>query len=44
MPSESDVDLTARLVEAGHLLGIPVLDHIVIGDGTYVSMKESFLM
>jgi len=26
--------------EAGRMIGIPVLDHIIIGDGTYVSMKE----
>ena len=39
-PSEADIDSTRRLVEAGHLLGIPVIDHIIIGDGTYVSMKD----
>lgn len=38
-PSEADIDSTRRLVEAGNLLGIPVIDHIIIGDGTYVSMK-----
>lgn len=31
-PSAEDVRLTGRLVDAGHLLGIPVLDHLVIGD------------
>ena len=39
-PSAADIDSTRRLVEAGHLLGIPVIDHIIIGDGTYVSMKD----
>lgn len=29
-----------RVEEAGRVIGIPVLDHIIIGDGTYVSMKE----
>ena len=38
-PSQTDVDTTLRLMEAGNILGIPVLDHIVIGDGCYVSMK-----
>jgi DNA repair protein RadC len=32
--------LTQRLVEAGQLLGVDVLDHIVIGDGRYTSFKE----
>lgn len=39
-PSEADIDSTKRLVEAGRLLGIPVIDHIIIGDGRYVSMKS----
>ena len=39
-PSEDDLDLTGRLVKAGKLLGIPVLDSIVIGDGRYYSMRD----
>lgn len=39
-PSPSDLDLTRRLVWAGRILGIGVLDHIVIGDGVFFSMKE----
>lgn len=39
-PSREDRATTERLVEAGKLLGIPVLDHIIIGDGVYVSMKK----
>lgn len=42
-PSAQDIDVTHRLVEAGKLLGIEVLDHIVFGDGVYVSMKEESL-
>ena len=38
-PSREDVDVTKRLVEAGKLLGIEVLDHIIVGD-TYSSLKE----
>ncbi len=40
-PSADDVALTSRLVAAGELLGIPVLDHVVIGDGRYYSFKEA---
>lgn len=39
-PSEEDIDTTGRLVKAGDILGIRVLDHIIIGDGTFVSLKE----
>jgi DNA repair protein RadC len=28
------------LIEAGRLLGVPVLDHVVIGDGAFVSLRE----
>ena len=38
-PSKEDVDITARLVQAGRLIDIPVLDHIIIGDGTGRSMS-----
>jgi DNA repair protein RadC len=40
-PSQEDDALTARLRAAGDLLGIRVLDHIVIGDGCYVSFVDS---
>ncbi|MCR4398548.1 MAG: DNA repair protein RadC [Firmicutes bacterium] len=40
-PSPEDVDVTARLVEAGRILGIDVLDHVVVGEGRFVSMRES---
>ena len=45
-PSREDRTLTARLVEAGKLLGISVLDHIVIGDGTgkYFSFADEGLL
>ncbi len=43
-PSREDIDLTNRLVEAGKILGIEVLDHIIIGDGIFVSLKERMLM
>lgn len=39
-PSPEDVALTRQLVKAGHLLDIEVTDHIVIGKGKFVSLKE----
>ena len=39
-PSEEDQALTKRLVEAGNILGIRVLDHLIIGDGNYVSFAD----
>jgi len=39
-PSEEDIRLTARLAEAGTLIGIEVLDHIVLGHERYYSLKE----
>ncbi|WP_281251086.1 JAB domain-containing protein [Trichococcus palustris] len=37
--SEADLVMTARLTEAGELLGITVLDHIILGDDDFVSLK-----
>jgi DNA repair protein RadC len=39
-PSPEDLQLTRRLAEAGELVGIELLDHIVIGDNRFVSLKE----
>lgn len=39
-PSREDIELTQRLREAGELMGIRVLDHIVIGNGSYVSFSD----
>lgn len=43
-PSQEDVAITKRLQEVGDLIGIPVLDHLVIGDGRFISIKERGLM
>ena len=43
-PSRADLDLTKRLVESGDALGVRVLDHVVFGDGRYVSFAERGLM
>jgi len=39
-PSKEDIETTNRLVEAGKIMGIKVLDHIVVGDDKYTSLKE----
>lgn len=43
-PSHEDITITQRLVEAGKIMGINVLDHIIIGDGRYCSLKERALI
>jgi DNA repair protein RadC len=43
-PSQEDILLTRRLVQAGELLGIQVLDHIIIGDGDHFSFRDRGLM
>ncbi len=40
-PTLDDLEVTTRLVAAGEILGIGVLDHIVVGDGRYFSFKEA---
>ena len=44
VPSPEDIALTRKLIDAGLLLDIPVLDHIVLGYGCYVSFKERGLL
>lgn len=39
-PSREDIEVTRRLAECGKIIGIEMLDHIIIGDKKYVSMKE----
>lgn len=39
-PSKEDILITKRLKECGTLIGIEVLDHIIIGNETYISLKE----
>ncbi|WP_027092679.1 RadC family protein [Cohnella thermotolerans] len=40
-PSSEDIQLTRRLAEAGKLIGIELLDHLVIGDNRFISLKET---
>ena len=43
-PSEDDLEITKRLVEAGKILGIEVLDHIILTKDNFLSFKEKRLM
>ena len=39
-PSKEDINITIRLKECGKIMGIELLDHIIIGNNKYVSLKE----
>jgi DNA repair protein RadC len=40
-PSEDDLAITRRLSEAGEILGVPLLDHVIVGGNGYTSLKEN---
>jgi DNA repair protein RadC len=40
-PSPDDIDLTRRLIAAGVLMGIDVVDHLILGDARYWSLRET---
>jgi DNA repair protein RadC len=41
LPSRDDVDLTRRLVQAGEIMGIDVIDHVILADTRYFSFREA---
>lgn len=43
-PSRQDIELTGRLVEAGLIIGIEILDHVIIGDNKYISFRAEGLI
>jgi len=43
-PSQEDISVSKRLCQAGQMIGIEVLDHLIIGEGRWVSLKERGLM
>ena len=43
-PSRDDIELTRRLMHAGSIMGIDVLDHIILGEDCFLSMKEHGLL
>lgn len=43
-PSRDDIEITKRLIQAGSIIGIDVLDHVIIGHNRYFSLKEQGLL
>lgn len=43
-PSEADLSFTRRLVDAGEMMGIEVIDHIIVGEQSYYSLREQGMM
>lgn len=43
-PSSEDIDVTKRLIESGLIMGIEILDHVIIGDHKFISLKEKGYM
>jgi len=43
-PSPTDISLTRKLVEAGRILGIPVEDHVILGEERFISLRTEGLM
>ncbi len=39
-PSAEDIDVTKRIEEAGYIMGIELIDHVIIGDHQFISLKE----
>lgn len=44
VPSREDIDMTRQLMKASDLVGVPLTDHIIIGDNRYISLKERGLI
>ena len=40
-PSEEDIQVTKQLFEAGKIMGIDLIDHIIVGENKYASFKEA---
>ncbi len=43
-PSDADINVTSRLCKAGEILDVKIIDHIIIGDGTYISFRRKKLL
>lgn len=43
-PSKEDIDITHRLIDAGLIMGIEIIDHVIIGENSYCSFKEKGLI
>ena len=42
-PSAQDIEVTKRLLDASEVLGIKLLDHVIVGNGSYFSMRNEGL-
>lgn len=40
-PSKQDIETTKRMIEAGAILGLPVMDHVIVAENDYCSVRES---
>ncbi len=43
-PSRNDIQITQKMKEAGELMDIPLVDHIILGDGSFISLKKEELI
>jgi len=43
-PSNSDIRLTKKIVDAGKIMEVPILDHIIVGDNDYFSFADEGLI
>lgn len=43
-PSEDDIEITKRLTEAGKMMGVEVMDHVIVSKNNYFSFKEKKLI
>ena len=43
-PSNEDINVTRRMVEAGEIMGVNILDHIIMGEGRFLSFREKGLI
>lgn len=43
-PSKEDINITYRIKESGKILGIELLDHVILGDNSYSSLKEKSIL
>ncbi len=43
-PSRNDIQITQKMKEAGELMDMPLIDHIILGNGTFISLKKEELI
>lgn len=40
-PSPEDIDITERLIQVGEVIGVPMIDHVIVSDNDFLSMRKS---